>query len=474
MRLKLIFLLSFFTGYSTIAEANFADSVFRISVNSKMLSAPEVLSLYIQHKSLSSHEQYAGDWLKSVCRENGLYIYEYGNEDANYNFGASLLPLENNLPNIILLNHIDVVDEGDSNLWIHPPFSGYISDTEVWGRGAFDNKGAAIMQLFSLLEYKSKYDTIESKYNVTFLAVSCEETMCDGGVEYVLNKYLHDLNPVVVIGEGATELSDLIEAETDDPIFGISVVQKRPLWLHLELSIPTLGHGSVTPLQYAIKEMTIALSNLAKKKTPFIYTKENIKILKAIGKQKSCITKFVLKHPRCFKFILSKKLRNKPEIFSLFTNTITITSINSNSGAINQIPNKVSVTLDCRLLPEYPQKKTIKFIQKKLKNDEISIGIVAAKGPTMASSIENLFYSHLESAIFASYENVTTIPIMLPNYNDVGPFRSKGIQGFSIIPIELDIEYLKCIHAENERIPIKGLYMGAKVYLKFLEESINK
>jgi acetylornithine deacetylase/succinyl-diaminopimelate desuccinylase-like protein len=60
-------------------------------------------------------------------------------------------------------------------------------------------------------------------------------------------------------------------------------------------------------------------------------------------------------------------------------------------------------------------------------------------------------------------------PIILPNYSDVGKFRSYGIQGYSIIPIQLDIEYLKCIHAENERIPIKALLKGAAVYLIFIE-----
>ena len=92
------------------------DTLFRISVNHEQLSAPEVLSIYIQHKSLSYEELNAGEWLKSVCRENDLNIYNFGSENGNYNFAASLFPLDRNLPNIILLNHIDVIDAGDTAL----------------------------------------------------------------------------------------------------------------------------------------------------------------------------------------------------------------------------------------------------------------------------------------------------------------------------------------------------------------------
>jgi carboxypeptidase PM20D1 len=471
---KLLIIWAFLTGYLSGAQASIPDSVFRITVNNQMLSAPQVLSLYVQHKSISGHEKYAGEWLKSVCRENGLFISDFGSNDGNYNFAASLLPLENKLPNIVFLNHIDVVDEGDSNLWVHPPFSGYISETEVWGRGSVDNKGAAIMQLFSILEYKSKNDVNSAAFNVTFLPVSCEETICEGGVGYVTDHYLHALNPVVIIGEGAPELSQFIEAEKEELLFGISLAHKRPLWLKLELNISTSSHGSVTPMEYATKEMSVALAKLDRKKTPFIYTKENKSILKAIGDQKSGMVKFVLKRPVFFKPVLSKLLRNKPEIFSLFTNTITITSINSNSKAINEISNQVTANLDCRLLPHYPKEKTIAFIQKALESDKIHIDILKTTDPAPVSDSGNPFYKHLEAAVHACYQNVTVLPIILPNYNDVGKFRSKGIQGFSIIPVRLEVDHLKCIHAENERIPVEALFTGAKVYLKFLEISMHR
>jgi succinyl-diaminopimelate desuccinylase len=45
-------------------------------------------------------------------------------------------------PHLVFAGHTDVVPPGDAALWSHPPFSGVISDDELFGRGAVDMKGA--------------------------------------------------------------------------------------------------------------------------------------------------------------------------------------------------------------------------------------------------------------------------------------------------------------------------------------------
>ena len=64
--------------------------------------------------------------------------------------------------------------------WQYPPYSGKITNEDIWGRGFFsDNKGAAVMQLFSLLNIKPSIGNFNTEYNVTLLSVSCEETQCE-------------------------------------------------------------------------------------------------------------------------------------------------------------------------------------------------------------------------------------------------------------------------------------------------------
>ncbi len=186
-----------------------------------------ILQQYIQIPSVSGQEQEAGDFLKTVCRNNGLYIADFGSENGQYNFAASMFPLSSGKPNIVFFNHIDVVPESDSQL--HDPFGGKIEDGVIYGRGTLDNKGAAIMQLYGILTVLQEQNYKMSPYNITFLAVSCEETQCSGGMSYVNEHHFDELNPSVVFGEGPSELTSLMEGDFTQPVFGISVVHKKPL-----------------------------------------------------------------------------------------------------------------------------------------------------------------------------------------------------------------------------------------------------
>lgn len=469
--LFIIFLFLSSLTYSTIHDV---DTTFQISINGTLNSAPEVLSKYIQHESISNNEKSAGEFLKNICIENGLHISQFGNENGNYNFAASIFALSDKKPNIIFLNHIDVVDAGDTLLWEYPPFSGYINDTVVWGRGAFDNKGAAIMQLFSILKFKSLNKIDDLKYNITLLSVSGEEIISEGGIKYVIDNHFDELNAATVIGEGATELSNLIEYKGEEQMFGISVAHKRAFWLSLSLNVPSSGHGSVTPENYAPKEMARIISKLSKAKTPMIYTRENIQILKSLASTKKGISKFILNNPRIFKPLLSSVLRKQPEIFALFTNTITVTSIVSDNKAINMIPQIAYAKLDCRLLPHVSEKQFLQDLKKRLKNKKLEIQILREQSIIPVSDNNNNHYENMEAAVHQTYKNAKVFPIILPNFNDVGNFRIRGVQSYSIIPVELDVEYMKCVHAPNERIPIQALTQGIEVYYNFLNLSEKK
>ncbi len=51
-------------------------------------------------------------------------------------------------PSIMFTAHMDHVDPGDARQWLHPPYSGEISDGYIHGRGASDTKGAIATQVY--------------------------------------------------------------------------------------------------------------------------------------------------------------------------------------------------------------------------------------------------------------------------------------------------------------------------------------
>lgn len=452
--------LCFSAGYAQY------DRVDYIRINNEKASLETLLQKYILIPSESGNEKNAGEFIKGVCRENGLEITDFGTENGNYNFGASIFPLSSGKPNIIFLNHIDCVPANKDSISIQN--TGKIIDGEIYGRGAIDNKGAAVMQLFSILKYMDSPE-FGDKYNVTFLAVSCEESQCAGGIAYVVDNYLDLLNPAVVIGEGPSELTSLLEGEFNHPIFGVSVAHKRAFWLQLELDIQTSGHGSITPLSYANKDMVKALDRLTHKKNKAVFNDLNTNLLKDLANHKKGLEKLILKNPKFFKPLLVPQLRKQPELFSIFSNTITLTNIYNNSPTYNKVPSKIGAYLDCRLLPSTNEKEFLQMVKKRLDNDSIKITVKENMPRTNPSSIDNFFYEKYKEAIQEKHTTATVLPIMLPNVNDLGAFRAKGILGYASIPVYLTRDEVESIHNKNEHINKSSLYDGSDIYLRFLE-----
>ncbi|NJB86476.1 acetylornithine deacetylase/succinyl-diaminopimelate desuccinylase-like protein [Lewinella marina] len=438
------------------------------------LDLPSVLSEYIKYPSVSGSEKAAGDFLRTLCAENGLHITPMGEADGNYNFAASIRPLEAGLPNIIFLNHIDVVPAEDPSTWEHPPYAGTVTETEVWGRGAFDNKGVAMIQLSTVLEAQASYRGQPIPYNVTLLAVSCEENQCAGGARYVVENYLQLLNPAVVIGEGPPAVTEVLRRFPEREIFGISVAHKNALWLKLEVSVETTGHGSITPLKYANREMVTALNRLLRKRQRGIYTDLNVSLLRQLGRMEKGVTGFVMKHPRMFRPLLMAQLRKQPEIFALFSNTITLTGLDSRNEVVNILAPTATALLDCRLLPMTSPEKFLARLERRMNNPDIRITVLKQMPETLPSSPRSPFFQYLSASIREHYLDSEVASIFLPSSSDLGLFRSHGVPAFASVPVRLDRSYLDRVHNRDEHIPHAILHEGPKVYTTFLQKCMGE
>ena len=70
----------------------------------------------------------------------------------------------------VILTHIDVVPAGDG--WQFPPFGGVVQDGRIYGRGAVDDKGAAICALYVLHALKENCKNLNKRIRLIF---GCDE-----------------------------------------------------------------------------------------------------------------------------------------------------------------------------------------------------------------------------------------------------------------------------------------------------------
>lgn len=432
-----------------------------------MPESARLLSEYIQHASVSGQEKSAGEFLSGVCREKGLHVRLFSQANDNYNFAASLYPLESGKPNIIFLNHIDVVPPGDTSAWRYPPFSGIIADSMVWGRGAIDLKGIAVMQLVAILSLKERAEALDLPFNVTFLCVSQEETTSKGA-QYVVEHHLEELSPVVVFGEGGAGMSNLIISDPEQDVFCISTAEKQVLWLRLSLNIHSGGHGAIPPETYANKMMVKALARLLRKKQPIQFVGSNLPMFQALGKMEKGARGLTMRNIRILRPVVGPKLRTEPKLLALVSNTISLTRIDNPSGGSNQIAQQVSAMLDCRLLPETDPEDFIRRVKRCLRDPNITIEIQTqiASGPPTSTS--NHLYQLFKQSLKEVYPDAEVVPFLFPAYTDNNFFRRRGIPVYGIKPLKLSQELLECVHNTDERIPIKALQDGTAVYSHFL------
>lgn len=442
------------------------------SMGTPMDSIPysaHLLSKYIQIPSVTGNEKEAGVFLASTAAELGLFVEILTDELDSYNFAASLYPLSLKKPNIILLTHIDVVDIQDPALNIYHPFSGTIADGFVWGRGSIDNKGMGIMQLVALSKYVNLAKTVDLPFNITIVAVSSEETGGEKGAMIIANQFLDYLNPVVVYGEGGSGFDGLLSKTPQKHVYGICVAAKRTLWLELTLNVKSSGHGSVPPLNYSIQQKINALERVVtiNRYRPLQFCEPSIRMFKEVGEIETGFRRFAFKNIKGFSPFVAPFLKQNDAIYSVLSNTITITCLYTTPGAPNVIPSQTKAILDCRLLPDVKTDEFLAKMRKWLMNDSIKIKILS-ESIMAPSTVPDHFFYKMKSALKTVYKDAEVISLLVPASNDNNYFRAKGVPTYGILPIFLSPEAMSSIHNINERISIESLENGVQVYVNLI------
>lgn len=437
-------------------------------------SPEQFLSELIQIESYSGCEVEVGRYIRDWALKEGFYVTDFGiGEDAK-NILVSLYPLSDQKPNIVFTSHMDVVPAIDESLWSQPPFAGKIVDDTIWGRGAIDCKGLAVMQLFAMKKFKDSIGNKEFPYNVSFLGLSEEENQSKNGAELISQKYMDELRPVVIFGEGGSGLKQVLISRPEIPVFGISVADKSSLWLKLEAGGGGFGHGAVPSDLYANKRLIKALIRLLDEKKSVRFNPLVMQMFRDIGNLEGGFRGFVIKHINWAIFwpFVKKYFREGEPFNVLLENTFSITQIQSSATVSNQMSERASAVLDCRLLPGTDIDKFIKKMKRTV-GSRVSIEVLY-QSPGALPSVITPFFEKMSQAIKKIHPEAETIPILFPATTDNNFFRNLNIPVYGIIPSVLNTHLFETIHSSNERIGINNLLRGIEVYFSFLTINLNE
>ncbi len=468
-------LLTFlFTVSHEFAQAQTSGNKVGENFLPKVNEAAELLSQYVAIPSVTGHENKAAQYLKNLCTQKGLIVESITDSIGSVNFAASIYPLNIKKPNIILLNHIDVVQASNTSDWTYPPFEGKIADQKVWGRGSFDNKGLAISQLLAIDNFVQAAKITDLPYNVTLLSVSGEEIGGATGSAKVAVNFAEKFTSAVVIGEGGSGVDDIKFLPPGKVVFGISVAEKGMIWLKLLCNAPSEGHSSIAGNNYAIKRLVDALYKLANTRQPIQFSKPSKQMFKIMGKNIGGLKGFALKHIRWFIFrpVLRHQVKKSSEIESLLCNKITISNLEQNNTSLNQNPQEAAAILDCRYLPNNLPEEIIAKVTKIINDTLIQVSVVR-KGAVPLNTKPEYFFEELKKAVVQAFPDAQVAPILFPASSDNSYYRASGCPVYGLNPMIVSQQQIEAIHNSNEYIDFVDLKTAIEVFGNFIQSVEN-
>lgn len=449
--------------------------LFLVTSVANAQQASGILSSLVKIPSVSGNEKNAAKFLEKICMEKGLSIRVFSNSDSTYNFSASLFPLEDKKPNIILMNHMDVVGIDDKKDWRYPPYSGKIINDTLWGRGSLDMKGIAVMQLMALLKIKEDSAFKNFRYNVTLLCLSGEESGGKNGAKIICDNYLGELKPSVVFGEGGVGLANVIPGDPAKKVFFVSLAEKQSVWIKLEAKYRSHAHASMPSDKNANNLILKAIVKVENNDPKIKFDRTTKRSFKKLGKLVPGFKGFVLGHIywAIFKPIRKKVLSQNELLLPMVQNTFQLTNIYNPPGALNQISGSSTAYFDCRLLPRINEKPfTLKRMMRVL-DPRIKLTVLDESPEAEPTKPDN-FYRYFSKALQSTHADAAVIPFLFLASSDNSYFRNKNIPTYGIMPLELNAELMQTIHGSNERISLNGLKNGIETYYLFLKEVLEK
>ena len=366
---------------------------------------------------------------------------------------------------LILLHHLDVVPAVKAD-WEVDPFSGAMKDGYVYGRGAIDCKGVAVVQFMTLALLKRA--GVPLKRDIIFLGTADEETGGQQGAGWFVDTHfdlIADAEFLLTEGGG-------IRIRNGQRSYDVDIAEKAPCWIQLEAKGPA-GHGSRPLPETAPTRLIQALSKLLRYETEIKVTPAVQAYFSALAEREEPTTAAQyrdLQRALADRTFL-KEFTANPTYNALVRNTIALTVLEG-SNKTNVIPSQARAQLDCRLLPGEDPQQFVAALKKIVDDPNIQFSILL-NFPPLASEADTALFRAIRAVAERHDPTVPVVPAVLGGFTDAHYFRRKGIVSYGFTGIALTEEDYRRVHGTNERMPIASLREGTRILFEVVQELNN-
>jgi acetylornithine deacetylase/succinyl-diaminopimelate desuccinylase-like protein len=358
-------------------------------------------------------------------------------------------------PALVLLSHSDVVPVEEEN-WSRDPFGGDLADGFIWGRGALDMKGIAVMHAVAVAEVARSGHTRTRE--VIVVMVADEETGGGQGGRWLLDEHAAEVGfgdgrpAPEVLGEGAYGLTGMLER----PVIPIALGEKTAVWFDV-IAKGDPGHGALPPQQQAPVNLATLVKEIGGFGTPRVHPvmREQFSTLTSAASGTTAAVFRALASPAggAVARTVAPQLRKASALGLLLSDSATLTTLAAGYKS-NVVPAEARASFDCRLLPDTDVEKFVSLVDKKARRRGGLVANVEQKGHGPVSSKGPLF-EILEQVSRKLAPGAVPAVSLSPTITDLRLFRARGATGYGWCPVVLTPELLATIHGHDERVPIE-------------------
>ena len=370
-----------------------------------------------------------------------------------------------------LLAHQDVVpvEAGTEDNWAHPPFSGAVDDTYVWGRGSSDVKCLLIAILEAAEGLLARNYTPDR--DIYFCFGHNEEILAgepESGADCMAKLLLsRGVRLEFVMDEGGAVLADSFMG-IGKPLAAIGTAEKGYCDFMITVEGPG-GHAAEPPAETAVTQLSRLLLALRPAKPRLTGTVNGM--LHTLGVHKGGAVGFVLRHAGVFWPLLCPVLMKNKQTAAMLRTTCVATMLSASPQA-NVLPQKASATLNARILPGDTADALLEDVRRKAKEMGIRAQVRQLRGsppPAETRSSTPTF----DRIAALSQEVLQAIPMMylVTGRTDSAEYAQVADEIYRFYPFSVTFDEMSGMHGTNERLRCDSFLKGIEFLTRFIQRS---
>ncbi|MBA3555412.1 MAG: M20/M25/M40 family metallo-hydrolase [Gemmatimonadales bacterium] len=423
------------------------------------------LAEYLRIRTVNppGNETAGARWLQHVLRGEGIESEIFESSPGRGNLYARLRGNGKRRP-IVLLSHIDVVP-ATASAWKVAPWAGKIHDGQVWGRGALDMKGMAIVELMTLIALERR--GVPLSRDIILIANADEETGSTGAEWFAREKSELIRDAEFLINEGG---SNQLGRDGKIEYYGVAVTEKLPYWLRLTVR-GSPGHGSIPRPDNAAARLARALGRIGGHETPLQVTPPAAQFFRDLSTRESDPQRRrwladparALREPEGRRFFTSNLYFN-----ALLRNTISVT-VMQGSNKTNVIPPEASAELDVRLLPGTAPATFLAELRRVIADTTVEITPLRPDREASTSPLRGPLIDAIRETVQAMDPGALITTPMLAGYTDSYYYRALGIGAYGLDPFRVTEAEDQTVHGNDERVSLANIRFGVEFFYRVVE-----